>query len=288
MNVYVVTVATQNVGYLNILKESCVRYNFELVILGFGEKWGGFTWKFVKTRQQLDKYNDEDIVIFVDGYDTFILSDKDHIINNFLSLKTNILISIEKYDENRSLIQEYIHKKKYNGKCRGDDLNSGLYMGYVKYIKEFLDVLCSDKKCNVSADDQRLMVELCNSGNGFKSKEFFESNVKLDHELKIFYNSTRGVNNFRKSKFVHVQKEPGSETGLLINTKSGDRIGIVSGPGNSDLSGIIELYGFRSKYFNRSKSLYLMNSFLTFSKYFYSEIIALIFILIIIRLMMRK
>ena len=43
-----VTVATHNDGYLKWLKESCKRYSANLVILGFGEKWQGYNWKFIK------------------------------------------------------------------------------------------------------------------------------------------------------------------------------------------------------------------------------------------------
>lgn len=291
MNVYVVTVATENVGYLNILKESCVRYNFTLVVLGFGEKWGGFTWKFLKTREQLDKFDDNDIVIFVDGYDTIILSDKNYIVNNFLTMRTNILVSVEIDDFKTSYISRYVREKKYLGKCRNHKLNSGLYMGYVKYLKQFLDVLCLGKKCdNNSADDQKLMVELCISKDGLDKRDFFGKNVKLDHQLKIFYNCVNSTNNLKKSKSVHMQKDKNGR-GLLMNSVSGNRVGIISGPGNTDLSDIIKLYGFEEKYYFRNPYILKINNFIRISKYFYFEIlicICLILLIILIVVLLKK
>ena len=40
-----ITVATHNDGYFKWLKESCKRYNYDLVILGYNEKWKGFNWR---------------------------------------------------------------------------------------------------------------------------------------------------------------------------------------------------------------------------------------------------
>ena len=286
MNVYVVTVATENIGYFNILKESCKRYNFELIVLGFGEKWGGFTWKFLKTREQLNKFNDNDIVIFVDGYDTIILSDKNYIIDKFLSLKTNILVSIEGKDLERNFILQYMHHKKFVGKCKNNNLNSGLYMGYVGYLKQFLDILCSNKRCKSStADDQRLMVQLCNSKNGFDKQVFFDENVKLDSDVEIFYNYNVGdPDGFKKSKIVHVQKDPNNSSGILINTKTGNRIGIISGPGNKDLSGIIKLYAFEEIFFPRNIYISAANRVLIYSRYFYLDMLIIVFFILLINL----
>ena len=41
-----IVVATEKKGYYNILEHSCKRHNIDLIPLGMGEKWTGFTMRF--------------------------------------------------------------------------------------------------------------------------------------------------------------------------------------------------------------------------------------------------
>lgn len=45
--VHVVTVATESKSYFPYLVESCKRHGGQLEVLGMGEKWEGFNWKYV-------------------------------------------------------------------------------------------------------------------------------------------------------------------------------------------------------------------------------------------------
>jgi hypothetical protein len=49
-----VTVATHNDKYFPALQESCDRLGYNLVILGWGEKWQGFAWRFKLVRDYLE------------------------------------------------------------------------------------------------------------------------------------------------------------------------------------------------------------------------------------------
>ena len=49
-----------------------------------------------KLPEMLDGLNNNDIVMFVDGFDTFFIRDSKHILKTFLKLKTPILMSGEK------------------------------------------------------------------------------------------------------------------------------------------------------------------------------------------------
>ena len=55
--IYVVTIATDVKGYLNVLKESCDINGFKFIHLGYKEKWGGFIWKFYKFNCFLNSSN---------------------------------------------------------------------------------------------------------------------------------------------------------------------------------------------------------------------------------------
>ncbi len=71
-SIYVVTVATKSDGYYEILKQSCIRNGCKLITLGFGEKWGGFVWKYKKLREFINTIKLDDIVVFVDHIDIFM------------------------------------------------------------------------------------------------------------------------------------------------------------------------------------------------------------------------
>ena len=41
-----ITVATEkNIGYYSVLVESCKKNNIDLIVLGLGQKWTGFTMR---------------------------------------------------------------------------------------------------------------------------------------------------------------------------------------------------------------------------------------------------
>ena len=88
MSLHIVTVATHSKFYFPYLIESCKRNGSELVILGYGEKWKGFTWRFKLVIEYLKKLNKNDIVCFIDGYD--VISSR-----NFKDLK-NIFLQLRK------------------------------------------------------------------------------------------------------------------------------------------------------------------------------------------------
>ena len=66
---HIVTVATDSQYYFPYLVESCKRNGKELEVLGMGEVWQGFNWKYVKMMEYLKTLPTDDIVCFVDGYD---------------------------------------------------------------------------------------------------------------------------------------------------------------------------------------------------------------------------
>jgi len=64
----VVTVATHPDGYFPVLQEACKRHRLKLKVLGFGQKWLGFAWRFQLMQEFLQSIPEDEIVVFVDGY----------------------------------------------------------------------------------------------------------------------------------------------------------------------------------------------------------------------------
>jgi hypothetical protein len=174
---HIVTVATESKYYFPYLKESCRRHGKELDVLGWGEKWQGFNWRYVKMIEYLKTKSPNDVVCFVDGYDVLCvrdLNDMEEVFKN-IQKRTNCKLVVSQ-DISMKPIFSFIGKL-YFGKCKNMKLNAGLYMGYVKDVLIIIEKIYNSNPKN-DADDQVLMTKYCNMNNDLyidKDKELFFS-----------------------------------------------------------------------------------------------------------------
>ena len=84
---HIVTFATESKYYFPYLQESCRRNGKELEVLGYGEKWEGFNWRYIKMIEYLKGLPEDDIVCFVDGYDVICTRNLHELIPVFLKIK---------------------------------------------------------------------------------------------------------------------------------------------------------------------------------------------------------
>ncbi|SBT87953.1 procollagen lysine 5-dioxygenase, putative [Plasmodium malariae] len=89
---HVLTFATHEQGYFNTLKESCNSLNIKLNVLGWGKKWGGFIEKLVKVKEYLKVCKDNDIILFVDGFDSILLQPANVIIERYIINYDNLFV----------------------------------------------------------------------------------------------------------------------------------------------------------------------------------------------------
>ncbi|CRG99511.1 procollagen lysine 5-dioxygenase, putative [Plasmodium relictum] len=89
---HVLTFATHEQGYFKTLKESCKNLNINLKVLGMGEKWKGFIWKLIKVKEYLNLCNDNDLILFVDGFDTFFVQPANVIIERYIINYDNFFV----------------------------------------------------------------------------------------------------------------------------------------------------------------------------------------------------
>ena len=152
-NIHFITYATHSEGTFEELINN--KFNIPVKVLGWGEKWNGFMDKFKNMYKYIKTLPENDIIIFIDGFDSKINQPIDVIKKKFLEFNSDIILS-QHYDTN------YIQKKIF-GVCK-DNLvaNSGLYMGYNIKIQELLnDTLIS----NYSSDDQTSLNTACKNFN---------------------------------------------------------------------------------------------------------------------------
>lgn len=76
---HALTVATDHEGFLHSLRASAKLYDYELQVLGLGEPWGGFTWRWKLIRDALSKLSQDEPVVILDGYDTIFTSPASHL-----------------------------------------------------------------------------------------------------------------------------------------------------------------------------------------------------------------
>jgi hypothetical protein len=119
-------------------------FGVPIKVLGWGTKWNGFNDKYRGMSEYLKTKRDTDIVIFLDGFDTKINKDPRDVVKLFEKCDCKILVSKGPNPGDHLL-----------GTCRdGIAANSGMYMGYVKFLKvmidEALSYTCEDDQVNLN------------------------------------------------------------------------------------------------------------------------------------------
>lgn len=169
----ILTVGTHNKGYYEILQESCKRNNLELINLGWGKEWKGFTMRYDLMDEYLENQHNNEIIMFIDAYDVFFLEGEEEILKKFYSYKKNIVFGLQ-----NGLFPSFTFTK-----CDGNVLCGGSYIGYSKNIKDLLKTLKNKELYNkYNNDDQELLNNIC-----VLNKDYFNENVAFDLEMKIFF-----------------------------------------------------------------------------------------------------
>ena len=182
-NVYIVTYATHEEGMFNELIKN--KFNVKIDVLGFGEKWINFMQSMTAFYEYMKKKNDEDIIILIDAFDVCLNSNIDNILERFEKYNTKILVSKD--------VNTYFTRKVF-GVCRDNQIaNTGMIMGYNKYLKIFFETMI---KTQQSSDDQREFNRTCS---------LVDFDIKVDVDEIIFKNirhKDRSSTGGRKDEYV--------------------------------------------------------------------------------------
>ena len=181
--------------------------------MGWGQKWDGFSWRFTLMVEFLKSVNENELIIFIDGYDVLLLRPLDDLENLFdiitkMSGK-KIIISIENNNNNLSTRLGSII---YFNTCKSFSINAGTYMGRAKDLLIMLNNIKNSVHFADYKDDQDLMTNYC-----YNNKDIYymdgDSNIFLVitdplkdvfsyNELKINKNKTITFNN-SSPYFIH-------------------------------------------------------------------------------------
>jgi len=198
--VHVLTYATHTQGFYEKLINN--NFNIKIVTLGYGSKWGGLRDKPRAVLNYLTYVPDNDLVIFLDGFDTVINKPLETVLNRFNELikgsEYKVLLSKEQcYNQQDNYFFKYFFKyfqyKVYSYK-NNIIVNSGLYMGYVKHVKMLLYAHKYNDNPNV---DQILMNKI------YPNYSF----IKVDTINRVFFNCPVYMNTVSDACFTQYPGE---------------------------------------------------------------------------------
>lgn len=233
-NIHLITIATHNEGYYSALKKSAELNNYDLITLGWGQKWEGFIMKYKLLLENINKYDDNDIIILIDAYDVLVIGNKEDVINKFKKFNKPILISKDGYTGES--IFNYVHDKIFDT-CNNYRICAGLMMGYVWALKKLIIEMCGENfnKCKeLNIDDQVLIINVC------KNYDFYKKYIAIDKDSKIFYNTYGNVDklqfDFNLEDIFYTK-----DNKLYIKDTDVSPC-FIHGPGNANLNEICKYY----------------------------------------------
>lgn len=189
----IITACTDENYYFPYLKKTCRDHGGELIVLGMGEKWGGYIWKMKKMLEYLKKIDENEVVCFVDGYDVICrknLADLDQTFRKFKDdKKCKIVVGRDK-----PFLPKFINDL-YFGTYDGLNMCLGTYIGTSGDILHILEK--SMKMYPDMYDDQMLFTKYANDCRGdviidtdyifFETKSFPLRNITPDHDAYFIH-----------------------------------------------------------------------------------------------------
>ena len=175
MNILIVGYANQKCANVHNWNMSMIKYGYDRVVIGNGEKWQGFMTKIRGYQKHLMKVKDKyDYVVICDVFDIYACGPSKELEKRFRSFDCDLLVGAE---ENLSgpyiPITEYW--KHHTSKNNRIFVNSGFMMGSPHKLIEVCDFILGTGL----HDDQVALAHYCNK---------YPAGVSLDQERKIVSN----------------------------------------------------------------------------------------------------
>uniref|UniRef100_A0A6C0JNW7 PLOD1-3-like GT domain-containing protein n=1 Tax=viral metagenome TaxID=1070528 RepID=A0A6C0JNW7_9ZZZZ len=231
---YIITYASHSERYFELLKQSCP----DIIVLEKENNKINATVNFCKSK------NPDDIVCFVDGYKSVVLSLKEEILEKYKSFNTPLVFS--QGFRPSTFFTKYLQDKLY-GLCKYKRLNSGLYIGTAESIIDFW------KDIKEKEDDKSYATLTCRKINY----------MKIDDEYKLFYDysSLDKIDIKNNSLFINDNKIPTS---------------VISCPSNNSINHILSQLNYTNLNLPDIKYDYVR-----YIKYFIKEYILVLLIIVV-------
>lgn len=149
------------------------------------------------------------------------------------------------------------------GHCKSHSINSGTYIGYVKFIRNLLEQISKNYDLNKHKDDQVILTQMCNKYD----------DISIDLDRRLFLVTSYLDGNLQKLFIKNNQ--------LFLNNVNPC---ILHAPANTNIYHILKDLGYQIHNRKRRNNEHLLYEqiFLFIIKYIYMIIIFIIFIIFII------
>ena len=208
----VVTVATDSQGLFPVFQEACKRHALDLVVLGWGQSWQGFSWRWRLLEEYLQTLPAREIVVWTDAYDVLPVANASKIQQRFLAYGKDLVFSME--DANINIFRKYVRNKLFGNCQAGKHINGGLYVGYASTLLEMIGILKQNIMKNDDDDQFILNTRLCTT-------DFFLKKCGVDSSNLLFYNI-----------MSKTHWDPSIDTCF------------IHGPANVDMSDVLKIHGY--------------------------------------------
>jgi hypothetical protein len=219
---HIVTVATHSERYLPVLEKQVEDKNLKLVKLGMGKKYSGHSMKDLEMIEYLKGINKEDIVVFLDGFDSLMLANQGEVLEKFKALDAKLVLSVE----NVGMLR-FIHATIFET-IQDFYLNTGLYMGYAGFLLNFLQDMYKDNNFTHPSNQKTWSTYL----KGLEREKKFDG-IVLDKNSDIFLNHS-----FTTANYPYLKKDR-----LYLDKKT--KPCFIQGNGCEDMSHIINATGHK-------------------------------------------
>jgi hypothetical protein len=167
--------ATHYDGYMKILEHSCKKNNIKFVIIKpYLKKKYQYIDKIYYMNEYIKKLDDNEIIISMDAYDTFVCGNHDEILNKYNSSNKKFLIGSHTYCD-RYMMQLIFNVIFQNNLGEKNLINAGMFISKVIYAKEVFKI-CLNMN---TVDDQISLI---------KAYKLRPDLIQLDNDRLLFAN----------------------------------------------------------------------------------------------------
>lgn len=200
--VEIVTYANKSHGLFEELVHN--EYDVPVRVLGWGRKWNGYSDKSKGLLEYINESKeDDDIIVFIDGFDSKINKDPKDVEEIFKSYDCRVLFS-----KDPESFSKYVTRQVFPT-CGDGVVNAGMYAGYAKELK----ILLEDELSRNCTDDQVNFNAMCNEYDFIKCDEDevlfenispFKKNTESD-AVFVSYPGTLSTERIRRAMHDYAQ-----------------------------------------------------------------------------------
>ncbi len=211
---HICTVASDSTPGLQRLLDSCERLGIEIDVLGLGKPYRSNIEKIRYIRNYVKEMPGDDVVLFLDGYDTLVLADKEAILQKFLAFNVPFVISTERICWPLVDLADQFPISPTSFRY----INSGVMIGYVKSIKHIFNGI--NLVTRIRSDQSLLSTYFLNNNNFFCLDYFSELSLSLfginGNEIEFDYEN-KSVRCLETNSFPCIIHDNGPTTGEIYD-----------------------------------------------------------------------